>query len=79
MPNAIAIENLTHAYKPGVPVLRGVNLHIEPGEIVGLIGLSGAGKSTLLRCVNGLVKQSGGSPAGTAAMLLNRQALQASR
>ena len=61
MPNAIAIENLTHAYKPGVPVLRGVNLTIQPGEIVGLIGLSGAGKSTLLRCVNGLVKQTGGT------------------
>ena len=56
----IAIDDLTHAYKPGVPVLRGVNLHIENGEIVGLIGLSGAGKSTLLRCVNGLVRQTGG-------------------
>ncbi len=61
MPDAIAIDDLTHAYKPGVPVLRGVTLHILPGEIVGLIGLSGAGKSTLLRCVNGLVRQTGGS------------------
>lgn len=61
MSNVIAIDNLTHAYKQGIPVLRGVDLHIQPGEIVGLIGLSGAGKSTLLRCVNGLVRQSGGS------------------
>ena len=57
----IAIDALTHAYKPGVPVLRGVDLHIAPGEIVGLIGLSGAGKSTLLRCINGLVRQTGGT------------------
>lgn len=57
----IAIDNLTHSYKAGVPVLRGVDLHVEAGEIVGLIGLSGAGKSTLLRCINGLVSQSGGT------------------
>jgi phosphonate transport system ATP-binding protein len=61
MPEVIAIDNLTHSYKPGVPVLRGVDLHIAPGEIVGLIGLSGAGKSTLLRCINGLVRQTGGT------------------
>ena len=61
MPDVIAIDNLTHAYKPGVLVLRGVDLHVSPGEIVGLIGLSGAGKSTLLRCINGLVRQTGGT------------------
>ena len=61
MPSIITIDNLTHSYKPGVPVLRGVNLHVQPGEIVGLIGLSGAGKSTLLRCVNGLIRQTGGT------------------
>jgi phosphonate transport system ATP-binding protein len=61
MPDVIAIDNLTHSYKPGVPVLRGVDLHVAPGEIVGLIGLSGAGKSTLLRCINGLVRQTGGT------------------
>ena len=61
MPDVIAIDDLTHSYKPGVPVLRGVDLHVAQGEIVGLIGLSGAGKSTLLRCVNGLVRQTGGA------------------
>ncbi len=60
MPEAITIENLTHAYKSGVPVLRGVDLHVQAGEIVGLIGLSGAGKSTLLRCMNGLVTPTSG-------------------
>ena len=61
MPDVIAIDNLTHAYKPGVPVLSGVDLHVAQGEIVGLIGLSGAGKSTLLRCINGLIRQTGGA------------------
>lgn len=61
MPDVIAIDDLTHAYKPGVPILRGVTLHVREGEIVGLIGLSGAGKSTLLRCINGLVRPTGGS------------------
>lgn len=42
-------------------MLRGVNLHIAAGEIVGMIGLSGAGKSTLLRCVNGLVTPTDGA------------------
>jgi phosphonate transport system ATP-binding protein len=57
----IRIENLTHAYRKGVPVLEGVDLTVERGEILGLIGLSGAGKSTLLRCINGLITPTGGT------------------
>ena len=34
--------------------LNNVNLDIEPGKIVGLIGLNGAGKTTLLKCLLGL-------------------------
>jgi phosphonate transport system ATP-binding protein len=60
MTEVITIAALTHSYKADTPVLRGVDLHIQAGEMVGLIGLSGAGKSTLLRCVNGLVTQTGG-------------------
>jgi len=37
-----------------VPVLREINLHIPPGQIVLLTGASGSGKSTLLHCINGL-------------------------
>jgi phosphonate transport system ATP-binding protein len=61
MTSVIAIEKLTHTYRGGAPVLRGVDLKVEQGEIVGIIGLSGAGKSTLLRCVNGLVIPTGGT------------------
>ena len=35
-----------------IPVLKGINLQIEKGEIFGIIGKSGAGKSTLFRCIN---------------------------
>lgn len=35
-------------------VLKGIDAHVEQGEVVCLIGSSGSGKSTLLRCVNGL-------------------------
>jgi NitT/TauT family transport system ATP-binding protein len=42
-------------------VLEGVNLKLEPGQIVGLLGRSGSGKSTLLRLIAGLAEPSGGS------------------
>jgi len=41
-------------------VLRGVNLEVDKGEVVCLIGPSGSGKSTVLRCINGLESYDGG-------------------
>lgn len=50
----IKIENLTQGYQKST-VLDEVNLHIEHGERVALIGRNGAGKSTLIHTVLGLL------------------------
>lgn len=55
----IKIEGLIKQYGLN-PVLRGVNLHIQPGEFVTLVGSNGAGKSTLLRIVATLLKPTQG-------------------
>ncbi|MDQ2730421.1 MAG: phosphonate ABC transporter ATP-binding protein [Armatimonadota bacterium] len=57
----VSVQGLSHSYRRGQPVLRGLDLPIRKGEMVAVIGLSGAGKSTLLRCINGLVTPSEGS------------------
>lgn len=44
----IKFENINFAYKEDKPLLKDFNLHIKPGEKVGLIGRSGAGKSTIV-------------------------------
>jgi len=47
------------------PVLSAVNLHVDEGELVLVVGATGSGKTTLLRCVNGLVPHfSGGTLSG---------------
>jgi ABC-type polysaccharide/polyol phosphate transport system ATPase subunit len=50
---------------PPVPALRGVNLHIQPGETVGMVGRNGAGKTSTLRVLAGIVPlQSGEAASG---------------
>lgn len=47
-------------YKNGTKALENINLKIEQGEFVAIIGLSGAGKSTLIRCINRMHEITGG-------------------
>lgn len=58
----IQIQNLCKSFG-GTEVLKNVSLHVDDGEIYGIIGQSGAGKSTLLRCINGLEPYDSGSAA----------------
>ena len=55
----IKIKNLYKSFG-SLKVLKGINLEIESGEIVAIIGPSGTGKSTLLRCLNYLEKPESG-------------------
>lgn len=52
--NSIKLKNINFAYKK-TPVIKNLNLEIEKGEFIGIIGLSGAGKSTLADIIMGLL------------------------
>ncbi len=56
---SVSVENLSAAYRPGRPVLRGVDLRADAGEWLGLLGPNGAGKSTLLKAIAGLAAYRG--------------------
>lgn len=60
---AIHIEHLKKRYGEGdtaVDALKGVDMTIWPGEVVGLVGPSGSGKSTLLKCLGAVIAPSAG-------------------
>jgi len=56
----LELENL-HTYYGQIHALKGVNLTVNEGEIVTLVGANGAGKSTTLRTISGMVKARQGS------------------
>lgn len=61
---SIKIDNLTHIYMPNTPfekkALDNINININDGEFVALIGHTGSGKSTLIQHINGLLKPTNG-------------------
>ncbi|WP_033352573.1 ABC transporter ATP-binding protein [Kitasatospora aureofaciens] len=54
------VRGLRHAYGPR-QVLRGIDLDLEPGALLGIVGENGAGKSTLLRILSGELRPDQGS------------------
>ena len=59
-PNALAVRGLRKRYG-SVEALKGVDLEVREGELVGLLGPNGAGKSTLVKIAVGLVRPSSGT------------------
>ncbi|MCH5281620.1 MAG: ABC transporter ATP-binding protein [Lachnospiraceae bacterium] len=59
-PALLECRNLTKFYDAGRPALNQLNLRIERGHIVGLLGPNGSGKTTLIKMINGLLVPSTG-------------------
>lgn len=62
-PLAVTFDDVAFAYPDGTPVLDGVSVAIEPGEVVALVGSTGAGKSTLCELVVRLLEPTAGTVA----------------
>ena len=60
----LAMQGVTHLYNEGMPseskAIDNINLYIEEGELVGVIGHTGSGKSTLVQHFNGILKPNSG-------------------
>jgi polar amino acid transport system ATP-binding protein len=59
-PAIVEIKGLRKSFGSN-EVLKGIDLQVQPGEVIAIIGKSGSGKSTLLRCINGLEEFQSGS------------------
>lgn len=57
----VELRGVRHAYPDGHEALRGVDLHVHPGERVALLGPNGAGKTTLVLHLNGVLRPHAGS------------------
>jgi branched-chain amino acid transport system ATP-binding protein len=60
----IELRNVSGSYAGGSPVIAGISLRVDEGEICAILGANGAGKSTLLRAIMGLLPHCSGSVVG---------------
>ena len=58
---SIEVNDLSFVTESGIRLLDGINMSLEPGEHLALVGFSGSGKSTLALCIGQLYKYTGGS------------------
>jgi branched-chain amino acid transport system ATP-binding protein len=61
MADPVVELNGVHSGYNSIPVIRGIDLFVEPGEVVALLGANGAGKTTTLRTISGIVPISEGT------------------
>jgi ABC-2 type transport system ATP-binding protein len=59
--SVLVMNGVERSFEPGVPVLSGIDLTVETGEVVGLLGRNGAGKTTLLHIAMGMLHQQEGA------------------
>lgn len=73
MSSILSIKNLHVSYGP-IEALKGINLEIEEGKIVAILGANGAGKTTTLRTISGAIKATAGEIIFNEQNILNRRA-----
>ena len=73
VPSALVVRGLAKRYG-SVDALKGVDLEVAEGELVGLLGPNGAGKSTLVKIAVGLVRPTGGTAEVAGARAGSREA-----
>jgi ATP-binding cassette subfamily B protein/subfamily B ATP-binding cassette protein MsbA len=47
----VTLDHVSFFYKPDIPVLQDINLHVQPGQLIALVGATGSGKSTLAKLI----------------------------